>query len=71
MSRERLNELVILSIEKEILGKLEYKGLISNFAYQRARKTNFKLKNHNAISNIKKPRFIILLWASKSLETTM
>ena len=41
MSQERLSGLVILSIEKEILAKLECKNLISNFAPQKARKLNF------------------------------
>ena len=40
MSRERLSELAI-SIEKEMLAELECKNLISNFASQKARKTNF------------------------------
>ncbi|KAG6627367.1 hypothetical protein CIPAW_15G122600 [Carya illinoinensis] len=39
MSHERLNGLVILSIEDEILKELEYKNLISNFASQKLRKT--------------------------------
>ena len=42
MSQERLNGLVILSIEKEMLEKLKYKNLISNFASQKARKIDFK-----------------------------
>ena len=41
MSRERLSELAILSIEKEMLAELECKNLISNFASQKARKINF------------------------------
>ena len=41
MSQERLSELVILSIEKEMLAELECKNLISNFASQKARKINF------------------------------
>jgi hypothetical protein len=32
MSQERLNELVILSIEQDLLENIEYKCLISNFA---------------------------------------
>ena len=32
MSQERLNELVILSIEQDLLENIEYKSLISNFA---------------------------------------
>ena len=31
MSREKLNELVILSIEQDLLENIEYKNLISNF----------------------------------------
>ena len=42
MSQERLSGLVILSIEKEMLEELEYKNLISQFAYQKVRKINFK-----------------------------
>ena len=38
MSQERLSGLVILSIENEMLAKLECKNLISNFASQKARK---------------------------------
>ena len=41
MLQERLNELAILSIEKEMLVELEHKNLISNFAPQKARKLNF------------------------------
>ena len=41
ISQERLNGLAILSIEKEMLAKLECKNLISNFASQKARKINF------------------------------
>ena len=42
MSQERLSGLAILSIEKDMLAKLEYKNLISNFASQKARKIDFK-----------------------------
>ena len=42
MSQERLNELAILSIEKDILTKLEYKNLINIFTSQKARKISFK-----------------------------
>jgi hypothetical protein len=42
MSQERLNGLVILSIEKKMLENLEYKNLIKNFAFQKARIINFK-----------------------------
>ena len=41
ISQERLSGLAILSIEKEMLAKLECKNLISNFASQKARKINF------------------------------
>ena len=41
MSEERLNGLVILSIENEMLVELECKNLINNFASQKARKINF------------------------------
>ena len=42
MSQERLNGLAILSSEKDILTKLEYKNLINIFASQKARKISFK-----------------------------
>ena len=42
MSQEKLNKLVILSIEKEMLKELKYKNLISNFRSQKARKIDFK-----------------------------
>ena len=42
MSQEILSELVILSIEKEMIEKLKYKNLISNLATQKARKIDFK-----------------------------
>ena len=45
MSQERLSGLAILSIEKEMSEELKYKNLISNFASQKARKIDFKLKN--------------------------
>ena len=41
MSQEELSGLAILSIEKEMLAKLECKNLISNFASQKVRKINF------------------------------
>jgi hypothetical protein len=41
MSQERLSELAILSIEKNILEKIDYKSLISNFASKRERKMKF------------------------------
>jgi len=43
MSQARLNRLTILSIEKKMLKKLEYKNWTSNFASQKARRINFKL----------------------------
>ena len=42
MSQKRLSELIILSIEKEMLEKLKFKNLISYFASQKARKIDFK-----------------------------
>ena len=42
MSQERLSGLVILSIEKEMLKKLKYKKLISNFTSRKGRKIDFK-----------------------------
>ena len=41
MSQERLSILAILSIEKEMLTKLECKNLINNFVSQKTRKINF------------------------------
>ena len=41
MSQERLNGLAMLSIEKDLLEKLEYKDLINSFASQKARKIDF------------------------------
>ena len=38
ISYERLNRLTILSIEKDMLGKLEYKNLINNYASQKLEK---------------------------------
>ena len=35
MSQERLNGLIILSIEQDLLENIEYKNLISNFAVRR------------------------------------
>ena len=42
MSQEILTGLAILSIEKEMVAKLEYKTLINTFATQKARKIKFK-----------------------------
>ena len=42
MSQERLSELAILSIEKEMLEEVKYKNLISNFASQKVIKIDFK-----------------------------
>jgi hypothetical protein len=41
MSQERLNGLEILSIEKNMLKKIDYKSLIKSFASKRARKMKF------------------------------
>ena len=41
MSQERLSGLAILSIEKNMLEKIDYKSLINNFASKRARKIKF------------------------------
>jgi len=41
MSQERLSGLVMLSIEKDLLEKLEYNDLINTFASQKARKVKF------------------------------
>ena len=42
MSQEKLNKLVILSIEKKMLKELKYKNLISNFTSQKVRNIGFK-----------------------------
>ena len=42
MSQEKLNGLAILSVEKDILAKLEYKNLINKFVSQKGRKIDFK-----------------------------
>ena len=42
MSQERLSGLAILSIENEMLEKLEYKNLINQFVSRKARKIYFK-----------------------------
>jgi hypothetical protein len=41
MSQEILSRLAILSIEKNMLEKIDYKSLINNFASKRARKMKF------------------------------
>ena len=46
MLHERLGGLAMLSIEKEMLVKLECKNLISNFVSQKARKINFNWKKY-------------------------
>ena len=42
MSPKKWSGLAILSIENEKLEELEYKNLINQFAYQKARKIYFK-----------------------------
>jgi len=42
MSQQRLNELALLSIEKDFLNKINYDNLIDNFASQTTRKINFR-----------------------------
>jgi len=42
MSQQILNELVLLSIEKDFLNEINYDNLIDNFASQKARKINFR-----------------------------
>ena len=42
MSQQRLNELALLSIEKDFWNEINYDNLIDNFASQKARKINFK-----------------------------
>ena len=42
MSQERLNELAILSIEKESVEKLDYVNLINTFAFKNTRRVIFK-----------------------------
>ena len=42
MSQERLSRLEILSIEKNMLEKIDFKNLINNFASKRARKMKLR-----------------------------
>jgi len=42
MSQERLNRLVLLCIEKEMLNEINYDNLINNFTSKKAQKLNFK-----------------------------
>jgi len=42
MSQERLDELVLLSIEKEMLNEINYNNLIKKFASKKTQKINFK-----------------------------
>ena len=42
MSQERLNELALISIEKEMLKEIDYNMLINNFTSLKARKINFQ-----------------------------
>ena len=42
LSQERLNELVLLSIENDIVDKLDYTNLISNFTAKNVRRVMFK-----------------------------
>jgi hypothetical protein len=42
MSQERLNGLVILSIEQDLLENIEYKSLISNFLVEIVRRIIFQ-----------------------------
>ncbi|CAO2822853.1 unnamed protein product [Amaranthus hypochondriacus] len=41
MSQERLNNLAILSIEKELLEKIDVDTLVNDFATRKARRTHF------------------------------
>ena len=43
MSQERLNGLAMLSIEKNMIEKLDYVSLISTFAAKNVRRVIFKL----------------------------
>ena len=42
MSQERLNGLIILSIEQDLLENIEYKSLISNFVVETVCKVIFQ-----------------------------
>ena len=70
MSEERLNGLAILSIEKEMLAKLECKNLISNFASQKVRKINFNWKKNIWIYN-KRPRLKLSPKVPKFVEPAL
>ena len=43
MLQERLSGLAMLSIENDLLDKLEYNDFINKFAFQKTRKINFKM----------------------------
>lgn len=42
MPQEKLNELAILSIEKELLKEIDYKIVINNFVSQKIRKIDLQ-----------------------------
>jgi len=42
MSQQRLNGIVLLSIENYFLNKINYDNLIDNFVSQKAQKINFR-----------------------------
>jgi hypothetical protein len=46
MLEERLNRVATLSIKNEILEKLEYNFIISNFTFQKREKLFLNKKNH-------------------------
>jgi len=46
MSQERLDELVLLSIEKEMLNEINYDNLINSFTSKKAWKLNLNKKPH-------------------------
>ena len=68
MSQERLSGLVILSIENEMLAKLECKNLISNFASQKTRKKILIEKKKFIIKYNKRSYLKLLLNAPNSLS---
>lgn len=47
MSRQRLNWLTLLSIEKEMLNEIDYKYIINNFASKKARKVTTRKLAHS------------------------
>ena len=41
MNQEKLSDLAIISIEKEVMQNLEFKNVLTDFAHEKARKIHF------------------------------